>query len=309
MKRRIVLAGGSGFIGQSLHYFLVARDFEVIILTRGPSDVRNGMRHLHWDGKTPGDWVAELDGAFALINLAGKSINCRHTTKNRRAIIDSRVDSVRALAAAIAPCAQPPRVFLQISAVGIYGDTGDRISDENAPHGSDLVAHVCERWESAFESVEAPGMRKVILRLGVVLGRSGGFLQVLSRLTRWFLGGHVGSGRQYVSWIHMEDLCRIVLLAIEKEVAGVFNATAPAPATNADLMRELRCALHRPWSPPVPAFVARLGAWLIGTNGSLALVSQRCVPKRLEAFDFDFPTLRGALANLYPEAKTSGRGR
>jgi uncharacterized protein len=302
MKQRIVLAGGSGFIGQSLTRFFLARDFEIVIFTRGPSQLLDAIRHVHWDGKTAGDWFHELEGAFALVNLAGKSINCRHTAKNRREIIDSRVDSVHALAEGIARCAQPPRVFVQVSAVGIYGDTGDRICDETAPHGSDFVANVCERWEAVFESLEAPATRKVVLRLGVVLGRNGGFLRVLSGLTRCFLGGHVGNGRQFISWIHEDDLCRIIVWAIGEELGRVFNATAPNPVTNAEFMRELRRALHRPWSPPVPAFAARLGAWLMGTEGSLALVGQRCVPKRLEVsgFDFDFSSLRDALANLYP---------
>jgi uncharacterized protein len=301
MKQRIILAGGSGFIGQSLARFLLARDFEIIILTRGPSHLIDTIRHVHWDGKTAGDWFHELDGAFALVNLAGKSINCRHTAKNRIEIIDSRVDSVHALAEGIARCAQPPGVFVQVSAVGIYGDTGNCICDETAPHGSDFVANVCERWEAAFESLQAPGTRKVVLRLGVVLGGNGGFLQVLSRLTRCFLGGHVGNGRQFISWIHEDDLCRIILLAIEEEVGRVFNATAPNPVTNAEFMRELRGALHRPWSPPVPAFAVRLGAWLMGAEGSLALVSQQCIPKRLEnaGFKFEFPILPAALADIY----------
>jgi hypothetical protein len=141
------------------------------------------------------------------------------------------------------------------------------------------------------------------LRLGVVLGRNGGFLNVLSRLTRWFLGGQIGNGRQYISWIHIADLSRMILQAIDQEqLTGVFNATAPNPLTNAEFMRELRHTLHRPWSPAVPDFAARLGSWLMGTEASLALVSQRCIPKRFleKNFEFEFPDLREALANIYP---------
>jgi uncharacterized protein len=165
------------------------------------------------------------------------------------------------------------------------------------------VTKVCEKWETAFESVEVPATRKVLLRLGVVLGPNGGFLGLLGRLTRWFLGGQVGNGRQYLSWIHIADLSRMVLASIEnRELTGVFNATSPNPVSNVEFMRELRRALHRPWSPPVPEFAARIGSWLMGTEASLALVSQRCIPRRFleHGFNFEFPKLRSALANIFP---------
>ncbi len=303
MKPRIVLAGGSGFIGQSLSPFLLSKNYEIIVLSRAESDLRDAVRSVHWDAKTLDDWLEFVNGAFAVVNLAGRSINCRHTPEHRREIIDSRVDSVRVLGQAIARCAQPPKVFVQIAGVGIYGDKGERICDETTAPGDDFVTKVCEKWEAAFESVEAPATRKVLLRLGVVLGPNGGFLGLLGRLTRWFLGGQVGHGRQYLSWIHVADLSRIVLASIEnRELTGVFNATSPNPVTNGEFMRELRRALHRPWSPPVPEFAARIGSWLMGTEADLALVSQRCVPKRFQenGFNFEFPELRDALANVFP---------
>ncbi len=303
MKPRIVLAGGSGFIGQSLSPFLISKDYEVIVLTRAESGHRGAVRYVQWDGKTLDDWLEFVNGAFAVVNLAGRSINCRHTPEHRREIIDSRIDSVRVLGQAIARCAQPPKVFVQIAGVGIYGDKGERVCDETTAPGDDFVTKACEKWEAAFESVEAPTTRKVLLRLGVVLGPNGGFLGLLGRLTRWFLGGQVGYGRQYLSWIHISDLSRMVLASIEnRELTGVFNATSPNPVTNAEFMRELRRALHRPWSPPVPEIAARIGSWLMGTEADLALVSQRCVPKRFQenSFNFEFPELRDALANVFP---------
>jgi uncharacterized protein len=304
MKPRIVLSGGSGFIGQSLSPFFLSKNYEVIVLTRAESDHRSAVRYVHWDGKTLDDWLEFVNGAFAVVNLTGRSINCRHTPEHRREIIDSRVDSVRVLGKAIARCAQPPRTFVQVAGVGIYGDKGERICDEDTAPGDDFVSHVCQKWEGAFEAVEAPNTRKVLLRLGVVLGPNGGFLGLLGRLTRWFLGGQVGNGRQYLSWIHIADLSRMVLASMEnRELTGVFNATSPNPVTNAEFMRELRRALHRPWSPPVPEFAARIGSWLMGTEASLALVSQRCLPKRFleKHFEFEFPGLREALANIYPK--------
>ena len=303
MKPGIVLAGGSGFIGQSLSPFLLSKNYEVIVLTRAESDHRGAVRNVHWDGKTLDDWLEFVNSAFAVVNLTGRSINCRHTPEHRREIIDSRVDSVRVLGQAIARCTQPPKVFVQIAGVGIYGDKGERICDENTAPGDDFVTRVCEKWEAAFESVEAPATRKVLLRLGVVLGPNGGFLGLLGRLTRWCLGGQVSNGRQFLSWIHIADLSRMVLASIEnQELTGVFNATSPSPVTNAEFMCELRRALHRPWSPPVPEFAARIGSWLMGTEADLALVSQRCVPKRFQenGFNFEFPTLRQALTNIFP---------
>jgi uncharacterized protein (TIGR01777 family) len=210
MKPRIVLAGGSGFIGQSLSPFLISKNYEVIALTRAESDQRGAVRNAHWDGKTLGDWIQFLNGGAVVVNLTGRSINCRHTPENRHEIIDSRVDSVRVLGQAIEQCTYPPQVFVQIAGVGIYGDKGERICDETTAPGDDFVAEVCQRWEAAFDSVDASKRRKVLLRLGVVLGPKGGFVELLGRLTRWFLGGQVGSGRQYISWIHIADLSRMV---------------------------------------------------------------------------------------------------
>jgi uncharacterized protein (TIGR01777 family) len=301
MARKVVLAGGSGFIGHSLTPLLVSAGYEVTILTRAPHPAMRGVTSLEWDGKHLGNWASAIDGAAAVVNLTGRSINCRHTPENRRLIVESRVDSVRVLGQAMAHAAQPPAVFVQAAAIGIYGDTGDRACDESAMTGDDFVATTCQRWENAFAEVVAPESRKVLLRLGVVLGRHGGILQVLRQLTRLFLGGHVGNGRQFISWIHLADVTRIILWAIENQmVSGTFNATSPNPVTNAEFMRELRRSLHRPWSPPVPEFAARLGSRLMGTEASLALASQRAIPRRLveQGFRFDFPELRPALEDL-----------
>jgi uncharacterized protein (TIGR01777 family) len=303
MKPRIILAGGSGFIGTSIAPFLHQRDYELVVLTRAPSHQEGAIRHVQWNGRTLGDWAEVLEDSLALVNLTGKSINCRHTRENRRQIIESRVNSVRILGEAIVRCAQPPKVFVQAAGVGIYGDKGKRWCDETAAHGHDFVTEVCEQGEAAFEKIDSPHTRKSLLRLGVVLGPGGGFLRVLARLTKAFLGGHVGDGQQFISWIHIADLRHIILAAIEREdLTGTFNTTSPNPVTNAELMRELRHALHRPWSPPVPKFAARIGSWLIGTEADLAFVSQRCTPKRLleRGFNFQFPQLRAALAEIYP---------
>ena len=300
--KRIILAGGSGFIGQALAPVLLANGYHVVVLGRGAARREAGVDYLQWDGRTLGDWANAIDGAEAIVNLTGRNINCRHTAENRREIIRSRVDSVRVLGDAIAQAAAPPSVFVQTSGVGYYGDTGDHIADEEAALGSDFTAEVCRQWEGAFNALNLPATRKIILRLGVVLGREGGALPVLEKLTRFFLGGAVGSGRQFMSWVHLADVIRMFGAAIEQtELTGVFNATAPEPVTNSDFMRELRRALHRPWSPPVPAPFARAGAWVMGSDGDLALLSSRCVPRRFleHGFQFQFPNLRAAFADLF----------
>jgi uncharacterized protein (TIGR01777 family) len=302
--KRIILAGGSGFVGQALVPVLVAKNYNVVVLGRSMGHREDRIDYLQWDGKTVDDWAGAIEGAEAIVNLTGRNINCRHTPENRREIIRSRVDSVHVLGEAIANCAVPPKVFVQTSGVGYYGDTGDRVADEDARRGNDFTAEVCRQWEGAFDALDLPATRKIVLRLGVVLGRAGGALPVLEKLTRWFLGGAVGNGGQFISWIHVDDVVQMFGRAIEQSgLTGIFNATAPVPAMNSEFMHELRHALHRPWSPPVPAPIARAGAWLIGSEGELALLSSRCVPRRLleHGFQFQFPNLRDALANLYPK--------
>ena len=299
--KRIVIAGGSGFIGRALAREFTALQQEVVILTRSPQDRADGIREVAWDGKNPGDWVSHLDGADALINLTGKNINCPHTPPNLSAITASRVDSVNALAAALAQVKLPPRVWVQAGATGYYGDTGDHAADEHSPGGDNPLAKICRHWEGAFTAAAVPNTRKVTLRIGFVLGRDGGALPVLSRLTRCFLGGAAGGGRQYISWIHLADLMEMFLTAVRREhLHGTFNAVAPGAVTNAEFMRDLRRVLHRPWSPPAPAFAVHLGAWLMRSEPSLALVSQRCTPaKFLELeFPYQFRQLHAALADL-----------
>jgi hypothetical protein len=245
--------------------------------------------------------VESLEGAAAVINLTGRSINCRHTPENLREIITSRVNSVKAIAAGISHLRTLPGVWVQASATGYYGDTGDRLYDETVPNGDDTLAQLCWDWEQALEAVNAPSLRRVVLRIGFVLGREGGALPVLARLTKFFLGGAAGSGRQFISWIHLADLVRMFASAVNNEaLAGIYNAVAPEPVTNAVFMRELRHALHRPWSPPAPARAVKLGARLMGTEGSLALMSQRCSAKKIlgTGFQFQFSELAPALGDL-----------
>ncbi len=296
MQRKAVIAGGSGFLGRALTRDLAGRGWDVVILSRQPAAPTERTRTVIWDGKTVGPWAEELDGAAALINLAGRSVACRYTPENRRAIIDSRVDSVRALDAAIAVCRVAPPVWVQATSLAIYGDPGDQVCTEAAPAAHGFTGRVCQAWEAAlFEPVRSPPPRRVALRIGFVLGKGGGAFQPLAGLARCFLGGSAGSGRQFISWLHVDDFCAMVRWAIATpSAAGAYNATGPAPVTNRDFMRALRRALHRPWCPPAPAFLVRLVAYtVLAADGSLALGGRRCVPRRLEAegFQFEHPDL------------------
>ena len=299
-QSRIVIPGGSGFIGRALATHFVRRGHDVVVLTRNAGARTDGVREVVWNGRTLDVWATELDGAAAVINLTGKSISSRHTDRNRREILSSRVDSVRVIAEAIAASDVPPPVWVQASAVGIYGDAGDALCDESAPHGHDFMAEVCEQWEGAFRSALTPALRGVVLRFGVVLGRDGGALPMLARLARLGLGGTVGSGRQYISWIHRDDLVAVVERAIRSRMVGPYNASNHVPETNASFMKRLRKTVHRPWSPPAPALAVKLGAFVIGTEPSAALHGQRCVPRRLdeEGFAFAHEDLGVALKGL-----------
>jgi len=302
MSKRIILAGGSGFLGQWLAKELLARDYEVVVLTRAPRERIDGVLEVEWDGARVGEWIKFLDGAEAVVNLAGKNINCPHTPENLRELTGSRVNSVRAIAGAFENVKITPHVWIQAGALGFYGDSGGDLCDEATPGGSDNLAEICRQWEGAFNSTKLPLTRKVLLRIGFVLGHDAGALPVLAKLAKWFLGGTVGSGRQFISWIHIADLTRMFVDAVDKDgLSGTFNAVAPNPVTNKEFMHELRRVLHRPWSPPAPEFAVRLGSRLMKSEPSLALAGCRCAPKKfLEAgFKFQFPDLRGVLKNLY----------
>lgn len=299
MPGRIVIAGGSGFVGKGLMTEFLGAGHEVVVLSRSGSR-ESEVRFVAWDGQRLGEWVAELEGAQAVINLAGRSVDCVWDEQNRREIRDSRVDATRAIGMALSACSRPPEVWINASAIGYYGDTGSQEVSEASPAGSDFLAQTCLEWEAAVDEFPSP-VRKVKLRIGVVLGRGSGILEKLGRMTRLFLGGSAGRGTQFVSWIHIRDLLRLTDWAMRTEsVAGPVNATAPNPVPNAVLMAELRRAMRRPWSPPAPAFAVRFGARMLGTEPTLALMSQRVVPQIALAHDFpfEFPTLRAALADL-----------
>lgn len=298
--RRLVIAGGSGFLGQSFAREFIAAGGEVDVLTRSPEADIIG-RAVTWDGSTVGEWAGVLEGADALVNFTGKSVNCRYTAANRRAILESRLRPVEALGLALKQCKNPPPAWVQAASLAIYGDAGERVCDEAAPVGSGFSVEVCRQWEQAFNGQEVRSTRKVLLRIGFVLGAGGGALEPLARLARLGLGGPAGSGRQYISWLHIADLNRMVLWAIDSNnAAGTYNGTGPDPVTNREFMATLRTVVGRPWGPPIPAWMVGIGAWAMQTEPELVLTGRRCVPRRLveEGFGFKHPALDSALAGI-----------
>ena len=301
MSERVILPGGSGFLGRSFADYLTQHEYEVVILTRSPRTASGNVQELAWDGKTPGAWQQALEGAAAVVNFTGKSVNCRYTPENRREIIESRVDSVRILGQTIEQCSKPPPVFVQAGSLAIYGNTR-HCCDENAPHGEGFSVRVCERWEAAFHSLDLPRTRQVLLRIGFALGKGGGALAPLAAFARFYLGGTIGSGNQYISWLHLDDLNEMLLWAMERDdMEGTYNATGPQPVTNAEFMRLLRQTLNRPWSPPVPALAVRIGSWLMRTEPELALTGRNCIPARLveQGFRFHHTKLDEALTDIW----------
>lgn len=302
--RKLVIAGGSGAVGAALISSLSSEKWEIVVLTRSPRERSDGVRELAWDGVTQGDWAAELDGCDAVVNLAGRSIDCRPTTKNREAILRSRVDSTRAIGEAIQAASIPPKVWVNASAMAYYGDVGAQDCMENSPPGKGFLAEVCQAWEAAQSNMETPRTRQVRLRISIVLDRESGALPRLKQLAHWAMGGTVGSGKQVMSWIHMQDMVDVLRFAIEvPEAEGAYNVAAPGAVPNKTFQRTLRKVLKEWVGLWAPAFAVRIGAWLMGSNGQLALMGARIVPQRLDSagFEFEYPELEGALRDLLNE--------
>jgi uncharacterized protein len=308
MKTKIILAGGSGFIGSVLADYFAAKGMEVVILTRNPKTRADSIREVHWDGATTGEWCKELEGARALINLAGVSVNCRYHARNRKLMLDSRLNSTRVLGEAIAQCAKPPPVWLNSSTATIYRHTLGPAWDESGEIGGcreakDIFSvHIATEWERVFNEANTTRTRKVALRSAMVLGHGkNSVLPNLLRLGRLGLGGRLASGRQFVSWIHEEDFCRAVQWLIEHEtLSGPVNLAAPNPLPNAEFMAVIRKACGMPFGLPATRWMLEIGAFVLRTETELLIKSRRVVPGKLLASGFAFrhPHVPAAIQHL-----------
>ncbi|MER5428434.1 DUF1731 domain-containing protein [Streptomyces sp. NPDC002588] len=314
---KVVLPGGTGQVGNVLRRSLTAAGHDVVVLSRRPS----GAHEVAWDGRTPGDWAGELDGSDVVINLAGRSVSCRYTADNLKAMMDSRVESARVVGEAISAAVRPPKVWLQMSTATVYAHRFDAPNDEDTgiiggsepdvPEYWSYSVDIATAWERELEKADTPRTRKVALRSAMVMSPDrGGVFDVLSRLARLGLGGPVAGGAQYVSWIHDQDFVRAVeFLVARDDLAGPVNLAAPAPLPQRALMRALRSAWGVPVGLPATKWMAEIGALALRSDTELLLKSRRVVPGRLLAagFAFDHPEWPGAAGDLVGRARSGRR--
>lgn len=312
---RFIITGGTGFIGKHLAADLAGDGHEVIILTRTPhsEQARPGnVRMVAWDAKSADGWGHLADGADAIVNLAGESLRGetipamlfseRWTPEKKRRILQSRLDAGKAVVEAVSAASQKPGVVIQSSAIGIYGPRQAEAITEQSSLGSDFLAEVCKKWEDSTQPVEQLGVRRAIIRTGLVLSAEGGSLPLQMLPFKLFAGGPVGSGKQYHSWIHIKDHIAAIRFLIEnKGASGAFNLTAPVPVTNAEFGRTLAKVISRPYYMPAPSFAIKLA---FGETASVLLTGQKVIPVRLQkmGFEFRFAQLEPALRDIFRSA-------
>ena len=308
----MIIAGGSGFLGRTLAKWFAEKGDEVVILSRSLCEIE-GARTVLWDGRTQDAWSRELEGAFAVINLAGRTVNCRYTEANRKQMIDSRVESTRVLGEAIASSENPPAVWLNSSTATIYRHRYDEgNTEQNGLYGAEKEAkdvyslEVAHAWEDAFVAAyaenELSNTRGVVMRTAMVFGvEPGGVFETLGKLTKLGLGGTMGHGRQFVSWLHEEDFCEIIgWLLLNEEAQGVYNLTAPEPLANREMMRVLRKVYGVAFGLPAFKWMLEIGAFLLRTETELIVKSRRVEPERLltEGYEFRFRRFEKAVQEL-----------
>lgn len=302
---RLVIPGGSGFLGLELARYFSQKGWEVVILSRQQKPNQGNIQFLAWDGKTLGDWAKAIDGADAIVNMAGRTVNCRYHEKNKKEILDSRVESTRVLGQAIAQAKQPPKVWINSSSATIYKDTrgAEPANDEyTGKTGTDFSPGICKAWEKELNDAPTSNVRKIALRTAIVIGKEpGGALEYLINLTKFWLGGTQGSGEQFISWVHLRDFARVVEFLIQKEnISGIVNCAAPNPITNKEFMSKLRKAVGRSWGLWMPNFLLEIGAVMLQTQTELVLKSRKVVSKRLEeeGFKFEYNTVDEAFKEI-----------
>ncbi|MEU7784605.1 TIGR01777 family oxidoreductase [Amycolatopsis sp. NPDC049159] len=309
---KVVIPGGTGHLGRVLSRALAGGGHEVVVLTRGSAAAEPGVRTAGWDGRSAGPWTAEIDGSDVVVNLAGRSVNCRYTRANLREMWNSRVDSARVVGGAIERAARPPRLWLQMSTATIYAHRHDAPNDEatgvlggaepDVPAYWSSSVDIARAWEREQELADTPHTRKVALRTSMVMSpEPGGAFEMLLRLTRLGLGGPVAGGGQYMSWIHEADLLRAIDFLVEhEELNGPVNLAAPEPLPYKEFLRALRTAAGVPFGLPATRWMAALGAFVLRSDPELLLKSRFVVPGRLleAGFEFAFPSWPAAAADL-----------
>lgn len=293
MKKKVVLAGGTGFIGQYLEDKFTDLGYEVVIISRQP-------HHIAWSNQT--GIISALNGAEMLINLAGKSVNCRYNGKNKEEIMSSRTKTTQILGSALLACESPPPLWINSSTATIYRHAEDRpMTETNGEIGNGFSVDIAKAWEQSLFDYQLPHTRLVALRMAIVLGAEGGVMKPYFNLVRFGLGGAQGSGNQMFSWIHIEDVYQVVLFLQERtDLEGVFNLSAPHPVTNREFMEQLRKAMNRKLGLPSPKWILEIGAIFIRTETELIVKSRWVLPERLEkeGFHFTFETIEKAFHQI-----------
>lgn len=300
--KKLIIAGGSGFLGLLITNYFGSRFDDIVLLSRKQKTPTKNIRTVVWDATSFSGWEKEFENADVVINMTGRSVDCRYNQKNKDLILHSRVDSTTIIGEAIAVCSNPPKVWLNSSTATIYRHSLDKqMSEEEGELGAGFSVSVAKAWEQAFFSSKIPHTRRVALRTSIVLAKNGGALQPIKRITQLGLGGKQGNGKQKFSWIHEEDFVRSLAFLIDHSaLEGAFNIVAPQPITNKEFMKLMRNTLSIPLGLPSPKALLEVGAFLIRTETELVLKSRNVIPKRLEqaGFSFAHPNLAKALVDL-----------
>lgn len=300
-SNKLIIAAGTGFLGKALIEHFKDKFEEIVILTRGKSKTSNSIKYINWDAKTFSGWERELENADVLINLTGKSVDCRYTEKNKKEIYNSRIDSTIILNQVVLQCKNPPKHWLNSSTSTIYRFSLDKQMDEiNGEIGDDFSMNIAKSWEKVFFEAQTPSTLKTALRTSIVLGKNAGAFIPLKTLTKLGFGGKQGNGNQFISWIHEEDFANAIEFIIQKEITGLINIVSPQPITNSDFMMKLRKAIRIPFGIPMNSFLLEIGSFFIRTETELVLKSRNVIPKKLmdNGFQFEFSNFEKALKNL-----------
>jgi hypothetical protein len=298
--QHILIAGGSGFLGQELAKFFSNKGHEVKILGRGVQ--KSEFELIKWDAKHLGDWIAEIEWADVLINMTGKSVNCRYTEKAKKEILNSRIDSTRILCKALSKVENPPKIWINSSSASTYVHSeSQQMTEDEGIIGDDFSMNVCRAWEAEFFKCNLNHTRRVATRTSIVLGKSGGAYPIMKKLVKWGLGGRQGNGKQFISWIHITDFCRVIEYIIENQgIVGAVNVTHPTPVRNEEFMRLLRKRHKRKIGLSQSRSLLEFGAKLIGTETEMVMKSRNVIPERLleSGFKFNYLDVEAAFDTL-----------
>lgn len=299
---KLIIAGGSGFLGNAIAEYFKNTFQEIVILTRGISELKNGFRYVSWDAKNSGKWVDEFKNCDVLINMAGRSVDCRYTEENKKLILSSRVESTQILNKAVSKCINPPKIWLNASTATIYRHSEDKQMDEvSGEIGTGFSVGIATAWEAAFFKNSLPKTRRVALRTAIVLAKKDGAFVPIKKLAQFGFGGKQGNGNQLFSWIHIDDFLRSIAFIIKNDfLEGPINNSAPKPITNTHLMKSVREAVKISFGCPLPKTILEIGAKLINTETELVLKSRNVIPKKLAdaGFKFQHKTIESALKHL-----------